>query len=362
MKDILILFVHLLTTVAKLLGPGGTKAVIAENLLLKQQLLLVTRSRRRAPNLSTADRFLMGFWSLFLRPGRIARNALSVHPSTLLKFHQCLVRRKYRQLFSPRKRTKPGPKGPSEPLIQAIVDLKRRNPRFGCPRIALIIWKTFGIEIDKNVVRRILVKHYRPESGGSGPSWLTFLGHMTDSLWSVDLFRCESIRLRSHWVLVVMDQFTRRLIGFGVHAGDVDGIALCRMFNRIISGKQPPRYLSSDHDPLFEYHQWQANLRILEIDPIKSVPYTPISHPFVERRIGTIRREFLDQTLFCNVVDLERKLEAFQDYYNHSRFHASLGGDTPAQVGGEPRTRNADLECYRWRTHCRGLVQLPMAA
>ena len=244
MKDIFILLVHLLTTVAKLLGPGGTKAVIAENLLLKQQLLVITRSRRRAPNLSTADRFLMGFWSLFLRPGRITKVAVSIRLSTLLKFHQCLVRRKYRMLFSPKGRTKPGPKGPSEPLIRAIVELKRRNRRFGCPRIALIISKTFGIQIDKHVVRRVLVKHYRPESGGNGPSWLTFLGHMKDSLWSVDLFRCESIRLKSHWVLVVMDQFTRRLIGFGIHAGDVDGIALCRMFNQVISGKKPPCYLS----------------------------------------------------------------------------------------------------------------------
>jgi len=111
MKDIAILLVHLLTTVAKFLGRGGTKAIIAENLLLKQQLLVVTRSRRRAPNLSNADRFLMGFWSLFLRPGRIAKVAVSIQPSTLFKFHQYLVRRKYRRLFSPKKRTKPGPKG-----------------------------------------------------------------------------------------------------------------------------------------------------------------------------------------------------------------------------------------------------------
>jgi len=166
MKDIFIPLVHLLTTVAKLLGPGGAKAIIAENLLLKQQLLVITRSRRRAPNLSNADRFLMGFWSLFLRPGRIAKVAVSIRPSTLSKFHQHLVRRKYRRLFSSRKRTKPGPKGPPEPLISAIVELKRRNRGFGCPRIALIISKTFGIEIDKHVVRRVLAKHYRPESGG----------------------------------------------------------------------------------------------------------------------------------------------------------------------------------------------------
>jgi len=96
MKDMVILFIHLLTTAAKLLGPDGAKAIIAENLLLKQQLLVVTRSSRRAPNLSTTDRFLIGFWSFFLRPGRIAENALSVRASTLLNFHQCLVRRKYR--------------------------------------------------------------------------------------------------------------------------------------------------------------------------------------------------------------------------------------------------------------------------
>ena len=60
-----------------------------------------------------------------------------------------------------------------------------------------------------------------------GPSWLTFLGHTKDSLWSIDLFRCESALLRSHWVLVVMDQYTRRIVGFGVHAGIVDGRALC---------------------------------------------------------------------------------------------------------------------------------------
>ena len=100
----------------------------------------------------------------------------------------------------------------------------------------------------------------------------------------MDLFRCESATMRTHWVLVVMDQYTRRIIGFGVHAGTVDGAALCRMFNRAIRGQRwMPRYLSSDNDPLYRFHQWQANLRILEVTEIKSVPYVPLSHPFVER-------------------------------------------------------------------------------
>ena len=75
------------------------------------------------------------------------------------------------------------------------------------------------------------------------------------------------------------DQFSRRIIGFGVNVGDVDGVALCRMFNSAISTIATPKYLSSDNDPLFKYHRWQANLRILEIDEIKSIPYTPNAHP-----------------------------------------------------------------------------------
>src|SRR5215468_4122592 len=126
--------------------------------------------------------------------------------------------------------------------------MKRRNPRWGCPRIAQQITLAFGLEIDKDIVRRILSLHYRPDAD-SGPSWLTFLGHMKDSLWSCDLFRCESATLRTHWVLLVMDQFTRRIVDFSVHCGVVDGTALCGMFQRAIRGAALPKYLSSDHDP-----------------------------------------------------------------------------------------------------------------
>ena len=120
---------------------------------------------------------------------------------------------------------------------------------------------------------------------------LAFLyGHAKDSLWSLDLFRCESAILRTYWVLVVMDQFTRRIAGFAVHRGVVAGVALCRMFNRAIHTQALPKYLSSDHDPLYRFHQWQANLRVLAVQEIKTVSYVPLSHPFLERLIGTIRR------------------------------------------------------------------------
>jgi hypothetical protein len=133
--------------------------------------------------------------------------------------------------------------------------MKRRNPRWGSPRIAQQIALAFGIEIDKDMVRRILSLHYRPASDSAGPSWLTFLGHTQDRLWSCDLFRCQSATRRTHWVLAVMDQFTRRIIGFGVHPGVVDGMALCRMFQRATQKSVLPKYLSSDHDPLYRFPQ-----------------------------------------------------------------------------------------------------------
>ena len=129
---------------------------------MKQQLLVINRSRRRAPNLSALDRFLLGFWSLFLNPRHIQRVAVIIRPSTLLKFHDLLKKRKCRLLYSSECKRKPGPKGPSQELIQAIVALKQRNPRFGCRRIAQQINKAFDTDIDKDIVRRVLANHYRP--------------------------------------------------------------------------------------------------------------------------------------------------------------------------------------------------------
>ena len=156
-----------------------------------------------------------------------------------------------------------------------------------------------------------------------------------------------------------MDQFTRRIVGFAVHRGAVDGIALCRMFNRAIHTQPPPKYLSSDHDPLYRFHIWQANLRVLEVQEIKTVPYVPLSHPFVERLIGTIRREYLDQTLFWTAADLEQKLRAFQDYFNRQRVHSGLGGQLPDPARAAMPAR---LDSFRWQQHCRGLYQTPIAA
>jgi putative transposase len=106
----------------------------------------------------------------------------------------------------------------------------------------------------------------------------------------------------------------------------------------------------------------RSKLRGIRPSEIKSIPHTPTSHPFVERLIGTIRREYLDHILFWHAHDLERELEAFRQYYNQNRVLQSLTGETPAVVDGASQTQHADLGNYSWLPHCNSLYQAPIAA
>src|SRR5260370_28350912 len=88
----------------------------------------------------------------------------------------------------------------------------------------------------------------------------------------------------------------------------------------------------------------------------------PCRHPFIERLIATIRREYLDRLFFWTADDLDRKLELFKNYYNATRVHQGLSGDTPGEkaVGATPQA--ACLENYRWQSHCHWLFELAIAA
>ena len=174
MRNLVVLFIHLITTLAPLLGPGGVRSLVAESLILKHQLLIANRSRLRSNNLPSSDRILAGLLALLVRPTRLLRSAIVLKPSTLLAFHKTMSKQKYRMLFSPNRRRMPArPWRSTSTGFSPITTGRDRTPMVppGC-----------------------------------------FLGHMKDSLWNMDLFRCESATLRSHWVLVVMDQYTRRII------------------------------------------------------------------------------------------------------------------------------------------------------
>jgi hypothetical protein len=129
------------------------------------------------------------------------------------------------------------------------------------------------------------------------------------------------------------------------------------MFERAIQGQGLPKYLSTDNDPLYRFHQWEANLRVLEVVEIKTVPYVPPSHPFVERFVGTLRRECLDRTLFWTTADLEAKLREFQRYFNEHRTHTGLEDRLPDSGGPESPI---SMGSNRGQKHWRGLYQTPI--
>ena len=245
MKEAITFLICFLSVLLKMIKPGGGKAIAAENLAIKQQLIVIKRKSKvsKSPPLTPFQRIFFSFLSYFMSEDQIKQMAVIISPNTIFKYHQLLKKRKYRLLFSSNNsQRRLGPKGPSKEVIDAVVEMKRRNPRMGCPKIALTISKVFGIDIDKDKVRRILSKYYHPNPfDHHGPSWLTFLGQAKDSLWSLDLFRAESIHLKTHWIMLVMDQYTRKIVALSAFRADaLCGANVCAMFNKIIGKHLPP--------------------------------------------------------------------------------------------------------------------------
>ena len=218
MREILIAIFSTARCYVALLKPGGRRAVIAEVLALRMQLIAMKRTSKPAPSRKPSSRFLLGLCAGFISKHRLDRTLIVIKPATVLKFHRLLVKRKYSALFGPKRPKKTGRPPVSAEIRNLVIEIKEQNPRFGCPQIAAIITDRTGINIGVETVRRIL-KRNRTDGGGSGPSWLTFLGHQKDSLWSIDFFRVESILLQTHLVCVVMDQYSRKIIGIAVNRG-----------------------------------------------------------------------------------------------------------------------------------------------
>jgi len=318
-------------TIISLLRTGGLRSVVAEMVLLRSQIIILKRKNPKISKLTPWQRLVLGSAANFLSRKRFEKLSIAVSPATILRFHRLLVKQKYSRLYSSSSKHAGRPPK-SRTIIDLVVKIKTNNPSFGCPRIAMIVKDRTGQDICEQTVRAILLKHFHP-TPGTGPPWLSFIGSQVDSLWSIDLFRVESVLLKTHWVLVCMDQYSRRVVGFAVHKDTVSGEAICRMFNEIITGLKLPKHLGRDCDPIFQSYQWQSSLRILELEQIKGVAFVPQSRPFIERLIATVRREFTDKILFWNKYDLKRKLEQFKVYYNEARVHYSLGGQDTKVMG-----------------------------
>src|SRR5215471_4008019 len=136
MRATFALFLHAIVITMRLTRPGGLRSVVAESVLMRHQVLILNRGRKRAPNLRSSDRIVAGLCTLLMRPTRVLRSAVVLKTSTLLHFHKMLIQQKYRLLFSPKRVRRPGPKGPTKELIDTVMEMKRRNRTWGRKRIA----------------------------------------------------------------------------------------------------------------------------------------------------------------------------------------------------------------------------------
>ena len=141
MRDIFILFLHAIVIIIRLARPGGLRSVVAESVLMRHQVLILNRGRKRAPNLRASDRIIAGLCTSLMRPARVLRSAIALRPSTLMHFHKMLTKQKYRLLFSPKRVQRPGPKGPTKELIDAVVEMKRRNRTWAASELhSISLW------------------------------------------------------------------------------------------------------------------------------------------------------------------------------------------------------------------------------
>jgi hypothetical protein len=286
-----------------------------------------------------------------MRPGRIRKAAVVLKPATLTKFRRALVSRSYHRLFSSRKNAKPGPKGPANDLVRVIVELKQRNAQFGCPRIAQQINKAFGVHIDKDVVRRVLAKHYRPEPYHGGPSWATFLRYTRDSLSSIPLFRRESVLPRIHSIVLAIGQFTRTIVGCGISGRIFDQTVVCSRFDIAIPVIDASRSLRSIHDQPFSHHRCREKL--LGVSRTRTVTILPRSPPVAGRRIRTRRRKHHDYRSNYSAIHLEAKHGALNNSYHLFLIPSSPDEKRSARISMTTAISHAESENFAQKSYCQ---------
>jgi len=308
----------LLTNLSSILHSRA--ALQLENLALRHQIGVLQRSSRKRPKLTLVDRLL---WVWLSRVWSGWRPALAiVRPETVVAWH-----RKGFRLFWTWK-VQHGQLGRpviSHEVRELIRKMCRENPCWGAPRIHGELLK-LGIDIGESSVSKYMVRNRKPPS----QTWRTFLENHAQQLVSIDFFTVPTIRFRVLYVFLVLAHDRRRIFHFNVTAhptAEWTGQQLREAF----PFDQLPRYLLRDRDRIFG-DDFREQVRDMGICEVLSAPRSPWQRAYVERVIGSIRRECLDHVIVFNENSLRRTLNSYFDYYHRSRTHLSLGKDSP-----EPR-------------------------
>jgi transposase InsO family protein len=306
---------------ASLLASFCSRAALQlEILALRHQIGVLQRAAKKRPKLTAADRILWAWLSGVWADWRSA--LVIVKPETVIAWH----RKGFRLFWTWKVRHgQAGRPAVSREVRELIRQMSRDNPHWGAPRIHGELLK-LGIDIGETSVGKYMVRHRRPPS----QTWRTFLENHLKTMVSVDFFTVPTIRFQVLYVFLVLAHERRRILHFGVTAHPTAEWT-AQQLREAFPWDTAPRYLLRDRDRIFG-DDFTQQVQEFGIREVLGAPRSPWRRAYIERVIGSIRRECLDHVIIVNEGSLRRILGCYLNYYHASRTHLSLEKDSP-----EPR-------------------------
>jgi putative transposase len=286
-----------------------------EIIALRHQLAVVDRTRRPRLRLTSMDRVL---WAWLSRTWRGWRSVLHiVKPETVVGWH----RRGFRLFWTWKSRRRSGrPAVPAD--VRALIrELSTANPLWGAPRVHGELQK-LGLVVSQSTVAKYMRRHPRPPS----QTWRTFLTTHASQIMAADLFLVPTVTFRLLFVLVILAHDRRRIVHMAVTDHPTAGW-IAQQLRNALPEDHAPRYLVHDRDGAFA--EVATTVAGMNIDAVRTAPRSPWQNAYVERVIGSIRRECLDHVIVANEAGLRRVLASYVTYYMRSRTHLALAKDSP---------------------------------
>jgi putative transposase len=306
---------HVHSIVAAIARRFRSRAVLElENLALRHQLHVLRRQRPGRLRLFAIDR-LLWVWLYRWWP-RCLDTMVLVKPATVVQWH----RQGFRLFW--RWRSRSGRPSVDREIRKLIRDISGANPLWGAPRIHGELLK-LGIEISQATVAKYMVRR----RGTPSPTWRSFLRNQAAGIAAIDMFVVASASFRLLYVMIVLNHDRRRIVRFDVTRNPTAGW-LARQITEAFPWDTAPRYLLRDRDSSYG-QDFRKQVDAMGITEVVSAARSPWQNAYVERVIGSIRRECLDYILIFNERHLRRVLSSYADYYHRSRTHLSLDKDCP---------------------------------
>ncbi len=306
---------HVHSIVAAIARRFRSRAVLElEILALRHQLHVLRRQRPGRPRLFTIDR-LLWIWLYRLWPSCLETMVL-VKPATVVQWH----RQGFRLFW--RWRSRLGRPSVDREVRDLIRQMNAANPLWGAPRIHGELLK-LGIEISQATVAKYMVRR----RGTPSPTWRSFLRNQAAGIASIDMFVVASASFRLLYVMIILAHDRRKIVRFDV-TWNPTASWLSRQVTEAFPWDTAPRYLLRDRDASYGA-EFRRRVDAMGIREVVTASHSPWQNAYVERLIGSLRRECLDYIVICNERHLRRVLSSYADYYQRSRTHLSLDKDCP---------------------------------